>query len=213
MHSLWHQVFFQLLFLFSFSLSLYLCLLLDLPEAVAKELPLVFLKLFHLPRLPLANCLSRVLRRTSLQWLLYSCCVCVQVINLNSALFRLCNAHWPLQRGFRVHWASSWASSEPVMLGPSGSAGPLRLSFVFLVHSARCAMLRRTFVFLMLVINNLSFAPLLSDDDDDEMSAETLSRQRIVVVFVCLSVSLSVLLPCTLCRAYPYKGLRFSYIS
>lgn len=99
------------------------------------------------------------------------------------------------------------------MLGPLGSAAPLRLSFVFLVHSTRCAMLRRTFVFLMLVINNLSFAPLLSDDDDDEMSAETLSRQRIVVVFVCLSVSLSVLLPCTLCRAYPYKGLRFSYIS
>lgn len=77
------------------------------------------------------------------------------------------------------------------MLGPSGSAAPLRLSFVFLVHSARCAMLRRTFVFLMLVINNLSFAPLLSDDDDDEMSAETLSRQRIVVVFVCLSVCAS----------------------
>lgn len=99
------------------------------------------------------------------------------------------------------------------MLSPSGSAAPLRLSFVFLVHSARCAMLRRTFVFLMLVINNLSFAPLLSDDDDDEMSAKTLSRQRIVVVFVCLSVLLSVLLPCTLCRAYPYKGLRFSYIS
>lgn len=76
-------------------------------------------------------------------------------------------------------------------------------------------MLRRTFVFLMLVINNLSCAPLLSDDDDedDEMSAETLSRQRIVVVFARLSVSLSVLLPCTLCRVYPYKGLRFSYIS
>lgn len=49
--------------------------------------------------------------------------------------------------------------------------------------------------------------------EDDEMSAETLSRQRIVVVFVCLCVSLSVLLPCTLCRVYPYKGLRFSYIS
>lgn len=78
------------------------------------------------------------------------------------------------------------------MLGPLGSAAPLRLSFVFLVHSTRCAMLRRTFVFLMLVINNLSFAPLLSDDDDDEMSAETLSRQRIVVVFVCLSVCQSV---------------------
>lgn len=97
------------------------------------------------------------------------------------------------------------------MLGPSGSAAPLRSSFVFLVHSTRCAMLRHTFVFLMLVINNLSCAPLLSDDEDedDEMSAETLSRQRIVVVFVCPSV----LLPCTLCRVYPYKGLRFSYIS
>lgn len=92
--------------------------------------------------------------------------LCVQVINLNSALCRLCYAHWPLQRGLPGALGASCSSSEPMMLDPSSSVAPLRLSFVFLVHSTRCSMLRRTFVFLMLVINNLSCAPLLSDDDE-----------------------------------------------
>lgn len=94
--------------------------------------------------------------------------LCVQVINLNSALCRLCNAHWPLQRGFRVHWVRlgrrlsrwCWALRAQLLL--------CVYPFVFLVHSTRCAMLRRTFVFLMLVINNLSCAPLLSDDGDEK---------------------------------------------